>query len=163
MRGSRKGSNQRQQLREQTAVITKAPVKSASSSSVVAVPKAKRKAGEAHVKLLTNSSLARFQPEARKISTCAAFHHECRTALQDRLKGRIFKVETGMSETLEVEYQRGEIQEEGTCSAEKPLGALWHFFTTEKAKFKEDDHVSFLVKLTGQKKVPGAVGLKKLN
>ena len=124
MRGSTKTGNQRKKLREQTMwqstapVNSTAPVKSASSSSVIAVPKAKRKAGEPHVKLLTNPSLERFQPEAKKISSTAAFQHECRADLPERLKGRIFTVETRLSETLEKEYQRGEIQEEGMCFVE---------------------------------------------
>ena len=73
-----------------------------------------------------------------------------RDALEQKLLGVVFSV-TDISKDSNTFREAGEVQENGTCPKDNPLGALWPFTSKEK-QWRVGNIVSFHAKVTAKGK-----------
>ena len=104
---------------------------SAENKTIAVVPRAKAKPGETSTKILSNSSLAVFNKDAQYITAGEANILRRRDTLERKLLGVVFSV-TDISMDSNTFCEAGEVQENGTCTKDNPLGALWPFTSKEK-------------------------------
>ena len=123
---------------------------SAENKTIAVVPRAKAKPGETSTNILSNSSLAVFNKDAQYITAGEATILRRRDALERKLLGVVFSV-TDISMDSNTFCEAGEVQENGTCTKDNPLGALWPFTSKEK-KWRVGNIVAFHPKVNAKGK-----------